>query len=64
MARPVSVLTHYEAYKVVDTHLVRVSCRAERSGSEGCPLTGAYVSSVATKSDCISSDFMAGEVRE
>ena len=39
---------------------VSVSHKAERSGSEGCPLIGAYVSSFAAKSDCISSDFMVG----
>ena len=35
-----------------------VSRNAERSGSKGCPLIGAYVSSCAANSDWISSDFM------
>ena len=37
--------------------------KVERSGSKGCPLTGAYVSSAVAKSYCILSDFMVGEVR-
>ena len=39
-----------------------VSRKLERSVSEGCPSIGAYVLIFVAKSDCISSDFMVGEV--